>query len=118
MYTFTPNSGINVASMRLNKVKTLGATTYQINNKVWLVSLDPKFGCPFVTATVIDGNHEKGYTLECDYTRGLSPRIPTENTTFLNEILIVNDLPRSEERAITNIVHESRSRSTYALYGS
>jgi hypothetical protein len=56
MYTYTTTSGANI---RLNKVKTLGATMYQINNKVWLVSLDTNFGRPFVTATVIDGNHEK-----------------------------------------------------------
>jgi hypothetical protein len=105
---FNPNTGTNVASMRLNMVKTLGATTYQINNKVWLVSLDPKFSRPFVTATVIDGNHEKGYTLDCEYAHGLSPKIPTNSTTFLSEMLIVNDLPRSEERAITNLVHEAR----------
>jgi hypothetical protein len=46
--------------------------------------------------------------LECDYTQGLSPRIPTKITTFLNDMLTVNDLPRSEKRAITNLVHEAR----------
>jgi hypothetical protein len=79
---FNPKAATNVANMRLNKVKTLGATTYQINNKVWLVSLDPKFSRPFVTGTIIYGNNEKGYTVDCEYAHGLSLKIPTNGTTF------------------------------------
>jgi hypothetical protein len=35
-------------------VKTLGLSSYNTGDKVWLVSLDPKFGLPFVEGTIVD----------------------------------------------------------------
>jgi hypothetical protein len=94
----SPNSRFNI---RFNNVKTLGTVKYEVNNKVWLVSLDPKFGRPFITGKVIDGNDDKGYTLECGYAQGLSHKIPSATSTFLSEMIIVDDLTRNDERTIT-----------------
>jgi hypothetical protein len=67
-------------------VKTLGTVKYKVNNKVWLVSLDPKFGRPLVTGKVIEANTttNQSYTLECDYAQGISHKIPSTTSTFLS----------------------------------
>jgi hypothetical protein len=77
------------ANTRCINVKTFGTVKYRVNNKVWLVSLDPKFGRPFVTVKVIEENPNtnKSYTLECNYDQGISHKIPSTTSTFLSEML-------------------------------
>jgi hypothetical protein len=93
---------------RFINMKTLGTVKYEVNNKVWLVSLDPKFGCPFVTGKVIESNPKtnQSYTLECDYAQGISHKIPSTTSTFLSEMLKVDGITRDDERTMTTVVHE------------
>jgi hypothetical protein len=96
-------------NIRFINVKTISTVNYEASNKIWLVSLDPKFGCPFVTGKVFDDSNANlhHYKVECDMTEGLSMKIPS-TSTFLSEILILDGLTKEDERIVTTTVHEAR----------
>jgi hypothetical protein len=94
---------------RFINVKTLGMVKYEVEYKSWLVSLDQKFGLPFVNGKVVNndnaGSHH--YKVECEDADGLSSKVPSKST-FLSEMLILDGLSRKNERTITTIVHDTR----------
>jgi hypothetical protein len=56
--------------------KTLGLSNYKAGNKVWIVTLDPKFGRPFVEGTITDDKHQASdfYKVQLTLKEGLSSK--------------------------------------------
>jgi hypothetical protein len=92
-------------------VKNLGLSNYKTGNKVWLVSLDPKFGHPFVEATIIDDalKNNDVNKVECALKYGLSEKVtPHGLDRVLGEMLVIDGLTRDDERVVTTPVHEAQ----------
>jgi hypothetical protein len=84
--------------------RTLGLLNYKAGNKVWLVSLDPKFGRLFVEGTISNDELKNGdfYKLQFPFKDGLSAKMtPKGLERTLGEMLIVDGLTREYERVLT-----------------
>jgi hypothetical protein len=91
-------------------VKTLGLSSYKIGNKVWLVSLDPKFSRTFVERKLIDDTlkNDHFYNVECTLKKKLSEKAtPHGLDRALGEMIVLNGLTRDDERAVTIAAHEA-----------
>jgi hypothetical protein len=92
-------------------VKTFGLSSYKTGNKVWFVSLDPKFGRPFVEGKVIDNTlkNDHFYKVECMLKEQLSEKVtPHGLDRALGEMLVLDGLTRDDKRVVTIAVHEAR----------
>jgi hypothetical protein len=84
-------------------VKTLDLASCKTRNKVWLVSLDPKFSRPFVKGKVINDSlkNDSFYKVECTLKDQLSKKVIPHG-------LDRACLTRNDERVVTITVHEAR----------
>jgi hypothetical protein len=84
--------------------KTLGLSNYKAGNKVWIVTLDPKFGLPFVEGTITDDKRQASnlYTVQLTLKDRLSSKTtPQGLQRLLGEMLILDGLTREDERVVT-----------------
>jgi hypothetical protein len=90
---------------------TLGMPNYKAGSKVWIVSLDPQYGRPFITGKITDDtpSNYHTYKIECLVTKGLSKGISAYALNeSLGEMLVLDGITREDERVIINAIHEAR----------